>query len=106
MRIEAVDLNIELAIKGADEVELGMAIVSASELIEHFVKTDADAETAVEQKRTTPYNRVELFRDWLVSKGMPEVISMELYGTLYVRTRAAIDSIQKKMLGMDIGAPN
>lgn len=106
MRIESSDFGIELAIKGADGNELGVVSVTASELIEHFVKADADAETATEQKRTPPYNRVEVFKSWLVSKAMPATISDELFGTLYIRTRAAIDPIQKKMLGTGIGEPN
>lgn len=106
MRIEATDLTIELAIKGADSADLGMVPVTASELIEHFVKSDADAETADEQKRVPPFNRVEVFKQWLVSKGMPDAISLELFGALYVRIRGQLDVIQKKMLETDTGGPS
>ena len=107
MRIESSDFMIELAVKSADgQTDLGMVQVTAAELIETFVKIDADSEAAQDQKRNPPFNRLTPFKEWLIAKGMPATISDELLGALMVRTYNSLETIQKKMLGTEAGAPS
>lgn len=106
MRIEANDLSIELVIKSPDGTELGTTTVPATELISHFIKSDAEAAAATDQKREPAYNRVMAFKEWLTSLGMSGEIHDELYGVLYVKTYNSIDAIQKKMLETEPGKPS
>ena len=121
MRIEANDLAIELVMKDCEGKEIGCVAVSGIELVEHFIKQDLDGQATAEQggtpgttaQRTTspvPPGQISpdvaSFRDWLISKGMPESISIEHYGLLYVRTVSMIPTIQKKMAEGEPGRPS
>lgn len=107
MRIEASDFLVELVVKDAKGTELGMVAVPASELIETFIKIDADAAAAKDMKRSKGFNRLKAFREWLGQKQMPvDKISEELIGALMVQTYGQIETIQKKMLEMGPGKQN